>query len=167
MRSMTFEDENLIRKKIEYKDGVLYWAVRTGGIEKGTEAGYKGRDGYWRVRVAGHRLLSHRLIFFLHYGYFPYQVDHINRVCDDNRIENLRECTDLQNRRNCDYLEPGKTVARNIGWRKDKQKYRVRLRVNGKELHLGHYDDLELAELVASEARNKYYGEWAYDYEKD
>ena len=39
--------------------------------------------------------------------------------------------------------------------------YHVRLQVNGKPKSFGTYADLELAELVASEARNLYYGEYA------
>ena len=33
--------------------------------------------------------------------------------------------------------------------------------INGKKFYIGLFQDLELAELIAIEARNKYYKEWA------
>jgi hypothetical protein len=33
--------------------------------------------------------------------------------------------------------------------------------INGKDVHFGSYDDIELADLVATEARDKYFGNFA------
>jgi hypothetical protein len=40
-------------------------------------------------------------------------------------------------------------------------KYQVRLRINKQNTVIGHFEDLELAQLVAMEARNKYHGVYA------
>ena len=46
-------------------------------------------------------------------------------------------------------------------WKKDKNKWQAFIYLEGKQKNLGHYDDLELAELVAQEARLKYHGDFA------
>jgi hypothetical protein len=35
------------------------------------------------------------------HGKWPKEVDHINRIKSDNRLENLRDCTHKENMENC------------------------------------------------------------------
>ena len=51
--------------------------------------------------------------------------------------------------------------VKNVCFHKGNNKWVVQLRINKKKKHFGCYEDLELAELVAIEARNKFYGKWA------
>jgi hypothetical protein len=53
--------------------------------------------GYTNCNFFHRTYRVHRLIFLYHFGYLPPIIDHINRVRDDNRIENLREATYSQN----------------------------------------------------------------------
>ena len=46
------------------------------------------------------RLWKHRLVFFLVTGRFPKEIDHINGIKTDNRIENLREVSHSENEAN-------------------------------------------------------------------
>lgn len=48
-------------------------------------------SGYVCSNVRGRLVPYHHLVWFFHYGYWAKEIDHINRVRDDNRIENLRE----------------------------------------------------------------------------
>jgi hypothetical protein len=54
-----------------------------------------------------------------------------------------------------------KTGVKGVGWRPDKQKYRARIVVDGKELCLGHFLTLEEARSVVQAARIKHHGEFA------
>ena len=45
-------------------------------------------------------LWKHRLVFFLVTGRFPKEIDHINGIKTDNRIENLREVSGSENQIN-------------------------------------------------------------------
>lgn len=45
-------------------------------------------------------VLGHRLAWYLHYGYEAEQIDHINHVKSDNRIDNLQEVTNKLNMQN-------------------------------------------------------------------
>lgn len=46
------------------------------------------------------KLWKHRLVFFLVHRRFPKEIDHINGIRTDNRIENLREVTRTENHYN-------------------------------------------------------------------
>ena len=46
-------------------------------------------------------------------------------------------------------------------WRKTGKKWAVQLSINGRQTNLGRFDDLEFADLVATEARDKYHGAFA------
>lgn len=78
--------------------------TETGHIIKATGEYCSSRaspeSGYRYVRHEGQLYRQHRVIFFLHYGYWPNEIDHINRVRHDNRIENLRDVTHSENNQN-------------------------------------------------------------------
>ena len=46
------------------------------------------------------RIRKHRLVFFLVYRRFPKEIDHLNGIKTDNRIENLREVSHSENETN-------------------------------------------------------------------
>lgn len=58
------------------------------------------RNGYTRVKVNGRVLKAHRIIYAIVYGEMPMEVDHINGVRIDNRIENLRDVPKSENQHN-------------------------------------------------------------------
>lgn len=79
---------------LEYKNGDLYWRVTVSSkATAGSRAGTLRRDGYETVTLNNKKYLKHRVIFYMHYGYWPCIVDHIDRDKSNNNIENLREVT--------------------------------------------------------------------------
>lgn len=107
-----------LRECFEYRDGVLYWRERPAWhFQKvadcmafntktaGKAAGKLADSGYVQVglRINGRTISmsAHRVIWAMHYGKWPdLHIDHINRIRNDNRIENLREVTPAQNAEN-------------------------------------------------------------------
>jgi hypothetical protein len=78
--------------------GDITWKVTRGPKAKGTIAGTRNHDGYICIKVFQTLYMAHRLAWFLHYGYNPLtEIDHSNRVRDDNRLSNLRLATREQN----------------------------------------------------------------------
>lgn len=54
--------------------------------------GHLDKDGYLIIKVKQRAFKAHRVVWLLNNGDFPHaELDHINRVRTDNRIENLRE----------------------------------------------------------------------------
>ena len=157
--------QELLNELFEYQDGELYWkkTLNPNRVKVGSKAGSPGhgRCGllYMNVKLYGKQYRTHRLIFMMHHGYLPEVVDHINNNTLDNRIENLRACTYLQNNYNRKTKKKPKSGVRNVYARRGG--YEVYLSVLGKQEYFGYYKDLELAELVASEARNKFHGTYA------
>lgn len=67
----------------------------------GKEAFTSINKGYRSGAVLGKKVQAHRAAFSIHYGRIPTgQIDHINGVRADNRIENLREVDARGNARN-------------------------------------------------------------------
>ncbi len=64
-------------------------------------AGSLDKDGYLIIKIRGKQFKAHRLVFAYFNNRFPNgEIDHINRDRLDNRIENLRECTRVENIKN-------------------------------------------------------------------
>jgi hypothetical protein len=126
-------------------------------VAVGDIAGSVMNTGYIEISVEGARWLGHRLAFLFMLGEVPRNVDHINRIKSDNRWENLRACTHKENMQNVNVRRTSLTGIRNVHKHKRSGLYFVSLRLNGKVTSFGYYKDIELAELVAIEARNKYF----------
>jgi hypothetical protein len=145
----------------EYKDGNLYWKVRKAPhVKIGARVGSPEVNGYETVYVDGRNWRIHRLVFLMNYGYLPKNIDHINNNRKDNRIENLRAADDLQNAHNMNMRSDNISGIKGVSWNKDKNKWAVRVNHN-KKTYQKYVKDLELAELVAIEMRNKYHGMFA------
>ena len=79
--------------------GDFTWLV--GRKMAGKKAGSPHNQGYFTIRISRKLYLSHRLAWLYVYGAFPkIDLDHINGVKSDTRIDNLRECSESQNQWN-------------------------------------------------------------------
>jgi hypothetical protein len=149
-----------VRELFYYRDGELYWKVHKPHTKKDKPAGYLSKK-YKIVSINYKNYLNHRIIFLWHHGYIPKEIDHIDRNSLNNKIENLREATRSQNMFNKLANATNKTGIKNVVWSNEKKKYKVQINVNKKHIFLGYFNDIELAELTAIEARNKYHKEFA------
>lgn len=155
--------QEYLHSLFEYRDGVLYSKIdryRT-TTKKGDVVGYSCKKGYLRTGLNYKTYKIHRLIFIMFYGYSPKEIDHINGIKTDNRIENLREVSHCENQWNKSISKKNTTGIKNVTY--ENNKWRVRISVNRKMISIGCFEDIELAELVAQEARNKYHGQFARD----
>lgn len=83
------------------KTGSLKWKENQQKRFVGREAGSINHHGYRRVNLGKTKLHAHQIIWLMHHGELPdCEIDHINGVRDDNRLENLRLATQQKNQQN-------------------------------------------------------------------
>ena len=155
-------DQELLRHLFEYRDGALYWKNPSKNHRHlaGERAGtVNGPRGYRQVSVKGRVYMEHRVIYLLMKGVLPDVIDHINGDPSDNRIENLRPCTQHQNMLNIkgwgkSGIKGVTRVSRNSTWQ-------AQMVIGGKQRYLGNFKTLEEAAIVVKQAREKHHGEFA------
>lgn len=137
----------------------LIWKVNTSRrVKVGDVAGWKDELGYVYVRVNGKLIPAHRIIWEMHYGKIPegMEIDHINHITDDNRIENLRLVTRKDNCKNVSMSKSNKSGVVGVSWCKRTCKWFASIRVDRKEKFLGRYDKIEDAAAARKAAELKY-----------
>jgi hypothetical protein len=117
-----------------------------------------GCGGYLRVGLDSRRYLLHRLAWMYIYGVFPdVEIDHINQIRSDNRLENLRLATRMQNAQNVLMRSNNKSGAKGVSWDVDRKRWRAQININGKRRYLGLFDSVESASAAYTAAANKHH----------
>ena len=142
--------------------GIFTWKVSKANRTKvGDVAGWS-YNGYREIEINNKAYKAHRLAWLYVYGEMPKKlIDHVDGNRSNNKISNLREATYQENSENYKTPKTNKSGVKNVSWYKSLNKWVVSISIRKTKKTVGYYDDLELAELVAIEARNKYRGEFA------
>jgi hypothetical protein len=132
----------------EYRDGNLFWRIKPRkGVAIGTRAGYAGANNgqYWIIGFKERTYLAHRLIWFYHTGRWPRdQIDHQDGNPRNNRIQNLRECSDAENKQNLGDRRRSNPYT-GVYQRRDCGLYEARITVNKQQHALGYFETPEAA----------------------
>lgn len=147
--------KELLDSLFVYNEGELFRK------KNGKKAGGFNGMGYIYVNIKGKKYQIHRLIYLMLKGYLPEKIDHIDGNPANNKIENLRPVNHSQNMHNSAIPCNNTSGFKNVCWHKRSKKWQVRLSVNNKNKNFGMFRDIELANLVAEEARILYHGEYA------
>lgn len=140
--------------------GRLFWLSRNSNRTKiGDEAGTLAGNGYRYVSICGHRVLVHRLIFFIQTGAWPTGIiDH--KDCDplNNRWSNLRDCNHKTNAENKQNPQSNNRLGV-LGVSLSRGKFKAQIQVNKKNKCIGRFDTIEDAEeAYLSAKRNLHEG---------
>ena len=137
--------------RYEPDTGLFFWKA-TNKI-----AGSKKVDGRIHIVVGGEAYKAHRLAWLFVHGSFPRnQIDHINHICDDNRIVNLRDVTNQENQRNARRSKANVSGVTGVYWHKASQKWLAQIRIDMKDLHLGLFDNKSDAIKARTDAELHY-----------
>lgn len=83
----------------------------------------------------------------LHDYIFPhrngYEIDHINLDTFDNRRCNIRYCTHQQNQINQPLQKNNISGVSGVSFYPARHKFRARIKVSGRDIHLGYYDTFD------------------------
>lgn len=146
------------------KFGILYYPTEGKFFRNGKELKALDRYGYGQIRFQGKTVRSHRLAWFMYYGYWPEKyIDHKDRNRANNSIDNLREADENQNSWNYSKRRNNTSSVSGVYFCKTTNKWRAMICVNRKRVCLGRYFNLDEAEEVVKEARNKYHGDFSHD----
>jgi hypothetical protein len=139
--------------------GQLFWKAgsRKRFARSRFKAGSIDSKGRLRIEFKKRSYAAGAIVFALFYGRLPKgQIDHINQNKLDNRIQNLRECTNAENSRNRKSRNPlGKGVSYHRG------RYIARIMKDGVTRHLGCFKDKESALKAYKEASIVLHGDFA------
>lgn len=146
--------------------GVLSWKERSQKCSEilGTEERYRvrfnrhkagtvlrstGTHGYIQVTVNTRSFQFsgpvHRVIWLMHFGYWPSTVDHIDRDKQNNRLTNLREVSNTENRYNVGPRNDNTSGFTGVSFSKHRQKWRAYFTKDGKQCNLGWFPTKALA----------------------
>jgi len=89
------------------------------------------------------------------------QVDHRDMNGLNNCRSNLRAATNQENGCNRNKQEKNTSGAKGVCWDKQAQKWQAHIRVNGKRIHLGLFDDIDDAVRAYNKAAMQHFGEFA------
>ena len=150
-----------LRELLSYSPdtGEFRWRVSLGTARAGSVAGTRQNKGYWCIKISGRAYLAHRLVWLYVHGKWPdEQIDHRNGVRDDNRIANLREATDSQNKQNRHQARVGtKTGLLGTSWCERDKRFVATIWVGGKNTRIGGYHTAEEAHAAYLEAKRKFH----------
>ena len=133
-------------------------------ISKGRNTFYVHRDIHIRSikgKTSKKVMSIHRQIMRLDFG-DKLVVDHINGDGLDNRKENLRVCTNIQNCQNrVNNRENCTSEYKGVYWDKSRSLWASEIKVNTKKTYLGRFKNENDAALAYNIAAIKYFGEYA------
>ena len=145
----------------EYRDGDLYRKVNSKKAKAGDKAGCNDHKNYLKTKIDNVAYFNHRIIFFMHHGYLPEFIDHIDGNTLNNRIENLRPATNTQNQWNSKLPKTNTSGVKGVYWVKRDSKWRAMCRVNGTKYHIGIFTELSEAENAINNFRKTNHKEFA------
>jgi hypothetical protein len=107
--------------------------------------------GYYRTSLSNNtKVKSYRVHRLIALAYIPNpdnkpHIDHINRIKTDNRIENLRWVTHIENMQNLSKFNTNTSGTPNVYYAKDRDKWFYKKDINGSTHYSPGYDTIEEA----------------------
>lgn len=142
-----------------YYKGELTWKVPPNKrIRIGSKVGTLTPKGYILITLLGRKYLAHRVIFEMHNGPIPtgMEIDHINGIRNDNRIQNLRLVTSKGNHLNMGKRCDNTSGITGVAYCKRSNKWKAYVSQDSKLIHLGFFDAKEDAISVRKSAESFY-----------
>ena len=165
---------DLLRELVSYnpETGDLTWLPRRPEFFKnprdcaGWNTKYAGKRAFTTKNFTGYlcghifkkTYMSHRIAWALHHGSWPdKQIDHIDGVRANNKIENLRAVSAEDNQKNVKQRVDNTSGAKGVDFQKSYGLWRARIVHNKRRIDLGKFRNLDDA-IAARKAAERQYG---------
>lgn len=168
MATRNLPAQDVLNQLLSYdpETGKLFWKERERSwfsnerAYASWNAKYAGREAFTAINSHGYQngsILSvkynkHRVIWKMVHGEEALIIDHDNRQRGDNRLKNLVNGTKGSNCRNRRRHANNTSGANGVSWRKDSRKWEAFIRVGGKQVKLGSFDEFDGAVNARKEA---------------
>ena len=140
---------NIIQNDINYnkETGQLFWNKSGKGRKLSRPVGTTTKQGYLQTTIGGKQLKVHHVIWFIETGEWPKeQIDHKDKIKNNNKFVNLREGTSINqhNRK----IKVGKSGLSGAYWSNEKGRWYSNIRINGSTKFLGYFSSKEAANIA-------------------
>jgi hypothetical protein len=88
------------------------------------------------------------------------QIDHINNDKTNNNVNNLRWVTQQQNQFNMGLSKSNRSGIKGVSFDKRENKWRARITIDNKDIHLGYFNNIEDAIKKRQEKALELFGEF-------
>lgn len=150
-----------LKELIDYDpiNGTFIWkSTRLKGLSCGDLDSYE----YTRITIFNKPYKGHRLAWFIMTGAWPkIDIDHKDGNPQNNKFDNLRECTETQNLGNQKRSKTNTSGVKGVSWDKLTNMWRVNICYKKKIKNLGRYSTLEQAAAAYEKAAKELFGEFA------
>lgn len=140
--------------------GEWHWLVNRQRVRAGARAGIITEQGRRRIRVDGKHYYSARLAVLYMTGKWPdYEVDHENRIRNDDRWSNLRPATTSFNNANKPVYSNNTNGLKGVTPNHDR--FMARIMKDGRSIYLGTFATAEAAAAAYAQKAKELFGSYA------
>ena len=117
----------------------------------------KNAGGYLHGGIMGKSYFAHRVVWAMDSGAWPdAEIDHLDHDKGNNRVENLRLVSRIENQRNRPLQYDNKSGVAGVGWVARDNRWYARIGVNYECIHLGYFVSKGEAIVARKRAEEKY-----------
>jgi hypothetical protein len=175
MASKALPSPEVLRQLLRYEPetGKLFWLRRPDSmfpdarVAASWNARFAGEEafctldakGYWTGQLLGAKRKAHRVIWAMQTGAWPEaDIDHENRIRNDNRWNNIRPASRSENMFNRAANAGTKSGLKGVTWHEPNRRWRARIAINGKSTLLGYFATKEAAAEAYRAASERLHG---------
>jgi len=159
MTAINMITEDVLKSRLNYdKDtGIFTFIKSAGSRKKGDIAGSLNVNGYINIKINKKFYKAHRLAWLYVYGEMPNgDIDHLNHIRTDNRIENLRVVDKHTNMKNQKRNTKNKSGVAGVYWHNKQKLWHSYITLSYKRIHLGSFTEFSEAVKARKNAELKY-----------
>jgi len=157
------EDQETITFKFTNNDNTFIMDKKYVYLIAGVSVSQTKDDGYARYSMNGKTMYLHKEIVKVRDGNEDIEnVDHVDRNTCNNLESNLRPCNRSENQHNKDKQLNNTSGFKGVCWHKNMKKWQAQIKINGKNKHLGYYDNIIDAARAYNNAAKELHGEYAH-----